>query len=237
MKYLLAILVVLGIGGYFAYQKADEHYQTRVSGQVTYWSDGSAKFDPNEYNEDEHIAYLKSSTIKVGWNNAWDSWPALAAGVLASIVIFGGFYLFTAENLVNAELKGDIKRLKKRLESETERANNAHSAARKELERERNEAKKAQVQADKITVDAERRIRSAEQEKQRYIEQAKQVVNQREQQAKQAQSDAQQQSTRKEHASAAMQRYKRKLDKLKSDDDAVIEFVKKHHPQLMTENS
>lgn len=233
MKYLVAILIALVIGGYFAYQKADEHYSTRVSGQVTYWSDGTAKFDPNEYNEGEHIAYLKSSTIKVGWNNAWDSWPALAAGVLAGIIVFGGLYLLTADKLVNAELNSEIERLKRQLQREKERADNAQADARKELEQERNAAIAAKKQAEKIKDEAEKRIRNAEQEKQRYIEQAKQVVNQREQQTKQAQSDAQQQSTRKEHASAAMQRYKRKLEKLKTDDHAIIQFVKKHHADLL----
>jgi hypothetical protein len=233
MKYLLAILIVLGIGGYFAYQKADGHYSTRVSGQVSFYSDGEAKLGPSNITEGEHIANLNSSTIKVGWQNAWDTWPALLAGVLAGIVVFGGLYVFTAENLINAEQQGDIERLKKRLVSEKERADSAQADARSELEQERTDAKKAQQRADKITVEAEKRILSAEQEKQRYIEQARKVVKQREQQAAQAQSDAQSQSTRKEHASAAMLRYKRKLDKLKSDDDALHQFVKQHHPDLI----
>lgn len=233
MKYLSAILIVLVIGGYFAYQKADEYYSIHVSGQVAFWSDGTAKLKSNEYNEGEHIAYLKSSTIKVGWNSAWDSWPAVIAGALAGIFVFGGLFLITADKLANAELNSEIERLKRQLQRETDRAENAQTAARKELERDRDAAKAAQKQADKITDEAEKRIQSAEQERNRYIEQAKQVISQREQQTRQAQSAAHQQSTRKEHASAAMQRYKRKLDKLKTDDHAMIQFVKKYHADLL----
>ena len=41
---------------------------------------------------------------------------------------------------------------------------------------------------------------------------------------------------KKAHASSAMQRYKRKLDKLKEDRDVLISFVSEHHPELISKN-
>jgi Chromosome segregation ATPases len=232
MKYLVAILITLGIGGYFAYQKADEHYQTRVSGQVAFWSDGKAKFEPNSVTEGEHVAYLKSSTIKVGWNNAWDAWPALLTAVLAGIFVFGGLYIFTAENLADAELKSDIERLKKRLESETERAGSAQSDARKELEAERNEAKNLQRQADKITIEAEARIEKAK----RFEEEAKSKINQAMQYAKQMEQERDQAKKDAGHAISGINRHKRKIEKLKNDGVAFWEFLEKHHSHLLGKN-
>lgn len=229
MKYLLALLVALGIGGYFAYQKVDEHYQTRVSGQVTYWSNGKAKFAPSEYNEDEYIAHLKSSTIKVGWNNAWDSWPALAVGIIAGIVVFGGLYIFTAKRLINAELSSDIEALKKRLASARERADNAQAEARKELEQEREAAKILQQQADKIMIEADVKINDAK----RFEEESKSKINRALQYAKQMEQERDQAKKDGGHAISGINRHKRKLEKLKTDDHAIIEFVKQYHADLL----
>ena len=176
---------------------------------------------------------FKAGTVKHGWKNAWDSWPALVAGVLAGIVVFGGLYIFTAKRLINAELSRDIEALKKRLASARERADNAQAEARKELEQEREAAKILQQQADKIMIEADVKINDAK----RYEEESKSKINRALQYAKQMEQERDQAKKDGGHAISGINRYKRKLEKLKTDDDAIIEFAKKYHPHLLSESS
>lgn len=226
MKYIIAILIVLSVGGYFAYKKADEYYEARVSGELRVMFN---KYDMVQFESGDVQANFKAGTVKTKWENAWDAWPALATGALLGIVAFGGLFLTTADKLVNAELSSHIEDLKKRLASETERADNAQVAARKELKQEREAAKTLQREADKITIEAEVKMNNAK----RFEQEAKSKINQAFKYAKQMEQERDQAKKDSGHAISGINRHKRKLDKLKSDDDAIKEFIKQYHADLL----
>ncbi|NYR14295.1 hypothetical protein HC000_17915, partial [Pseudoalteromonas sp. MIP2626] len=91
------------------------------------------------------------------------------------------------------------------------------------------EAERLQNRAQQKLIEAENERHSAEKLKREAIT----LVNE----AKAKQSEAEDLKAKEEfskiHAGKAMQRYKRQVDALRTDQDELFKFVKKHHPSLI----
>ena len=240
MKYLFALVIALGLAGYFGYQSLDNYYESRISGDLKFY-EGLKKFAYTKSADGELTVTFKStSNTKLGWENIWDNSLALATGALVGGTAFILLFLFCGHRLVNIELSRKIKSLeaknehdlneyKKQLQNKIEQANSAEETAKSALNDEFAEAKRLQDRAQQELIKAENEKRSAEKLKRETIA----LVN--EAKAKQSEAEAlkSKEELRKEHASQAMQRYKRKVDKLKTDQDELFKFVKQHHPSLI----
>jgi hypothetical protein len=243
MKYLFALVIALGLAGYFGYQSLDSYYESRVSGDVKFYPN-LKKFAYTESADGELTVTFKStSNTKLGWENVWDNSLALATGALVGGTAFILLFLFCGHRLVNIELSSKIKFLeaknkydlneyKKQLQNKIEQANSAEETAKNALNDEFAEVDRLQNRAQQKLIEAENERRSAEKLKRETIT----FVNE----AKAKQSEAEDLKAKEEfskiHASQAMQRYKRKVDKLIEDQDELLKFVKHHHPSLINDN-
>ncbi|WP_350586771.1 hypothetical protein [Pseudoalteromonas sp. RB2-MNA-CIBAN-0110] len=244
MKYLFALVIALGLAGYFGYQSLDNYYESRVSGDVKFYPN-LKKFAYTESADGELTVTFKStSSTKLGWENVWDNSLALATGALVGGTAFILLFFFCGHRLINIELSSKIKSLeaknehdlneyKKQLQNKIEQANSAEETAKSALNDEFAEAERLQDRAQQKLIEAENEKRSTEKLKREAIA----LVNE----AKAKQSEAEDLKSKEEisklHASQAMQRYKRKVDKLKVDQDELFKFVKKHHPSLIKDDN
>ena len=244
MKYLFALVITLGLAGYFGYQSLDNYYESRVSGDVKFYKN-LKKFAYTKSADGElTVTFKGTSNTKLGWENVWDNSLALATGALVGGTAFILLFLFCGHRLVNTELNRKIKSLeaknehdlneyKKKLQNKIEQANSAEETAKNALNDEFAKAERLQDRAQQELIKAENEKRSAEKLKRETIA----LVNE----AKAKQSEAEDLKSKEEfskvHASQAMQRYKRKVDKLKTDQDELFKFVKKHHPSLIKEHN
>lgn len=240
MKYLFALVITLGLAGYFGYQSLDNYYESRVSGDVKFYK-GLKKFAYTESADGELTVTFKStSNTKLGWENVWDNSLALATGTLVGGTAFIFLFFFCGHRLVNIELSNKIKSLeaknehdlneyKKQLQNKIEQANSAEETAKNALNDEFAEAERLQDRAQQKLIEAEKEKRSVEKLKRETIA----LVNE----AKAKQSEAEDLKSKEEfskvHAGKAMQRYKRQVDALRTDQDELFKFVKKHHPSLI----
>lgn len=241
MKYLFALVIAVGLAGYFGYQSLDNYYESRVSGDVKFYPN-LKKFAYTESADGELTVTFKStSNTKLGWENVWDNSLALATGALVGGTAFIFLFFFCGHRLVNIELSNKIKSLeaknehdlneyKKQLQNKIEQANSAEETAKNALNDEFAEAERLQDRAQQELIKAENKKRSAEKLKKETIA----LVNE----AKAKQSEAEDLKAKEEfskiHAGKAMQRYKRQVDALRTDQDELFKFVKKHHPNLIS---
>lgn len=244
MKYLFALVIALGLAGYFGYQSLDNYYESRVSGDVKFYPN-LKKFAYTESADGElTVTFRSTSNTKLGWENVWDNSLALATGALVGGTAFILLFLLCGHRLVNTELNRKIKSLeaknehdlneyKKKLQNKIEQANSAEETAKNALNDEFAKAERLQDRAQQELIKAENEKRSAEKLKRETIA----LVNE----AKAKQSEAEDLKSKEEfskvHASQAMQRYKRKVDKLKTDQDELFKFVKQYHPSLINDNN
>lgn len=244
MKYLFALVITLGLAGYFGYQSLDNYYESRVSGDVKFYK-GLKKFAYTESADGELTVTFKStSNTKLGWENVWDNSLALATGALVGGTAFIFLFFFCGHRLVNIELSNKIKSLeaknehdlneyKKQLQNKIEQANSAEETAKNALNDKFEEAERLQNRAQQKLIEAENERRSAEKLKREAIT----LVNE----AKAKQSEAEDLKSKEEfsktHASEGMKRYKRQVDALRTDQDELFKFVKKHHPSLIKDDN
>lgn len=236
MKYLVALMIVLGLAGYFCYTKIDEYYSNRVSGNIVMLE--------KERSGEAIIVALEPNTLKYGYSNLWDSWLTLIIATVVGFFVSVGLFFYCAPTLADVELKRKIKHLeeenkrasslyKSDLKEKIEQANSAEETAKSALNDEFAEVERLQDRAHQELIKAENEKRSAEKLKRETIA----LVNE----AKAKQSEAEDLKSKEEfskvHASQAMQRYKRKVDKLKADQDELFKFIKQHHPSLIKDDN
>lgn len=244
MKSLFALVIALGLAGYFGYQSLDNYYESRVSGDVKFYPN-LKKFAYTESADGElTVTFRSTSNTKLGWENVWDNSLALATGALVGGTAFIFLFFFCGHRLVNIELSNKIKSLeaknehdlneyKKQLQNKIEQANSAEETARSALNDEFAEAERLQDRAQQELIEAEKEKRGAEKLKRETIA----LVNEAKAKQSEAEGLKSEEELRKEHASQAMQRYKRKVDKLKTDQDELLKFVKQHHPSLIKDDN
>lgn len=164
----------------------------------------------------------------------------LKYGVLTCIFIALSllYYLikFEAKSSGLYEVKDKIDGLKKDKIKANEMAESAQDKAREELA---NEMAEAQLLKEKysdliFSLECERENMKAELKKAELLcdKEIKKALSD----AKKLKIESHNEASKKAHASSAMQRYKRKLDKLKEDRDVLISFVREHHPELISKN-
>ena len=236
MKYIFLVMFLLAGAAYFGYTEIDEHYSNRVSGNVVMLE--------KEPSGEAIIVGLEPDTLKYGYSNLWDSWLTLTIATVVGFFVSGGFFFYCAPTLADVELKRKIKRLeeenkrasslyKSDLKEKIEQANRAEETAKSALNDEFAEVERLQDRAQQELIKAENEKRSAEKLKRETIA----LVNE----AKAKQSEAEDLKSKEEfskvHASQAMQRYKRKVDKLKADQDELFKFIKQHHPNLIKDDN